>query len=397
MDFLTDEMRRNPYPLYDRMRESSPALHVPGPDLWMIFDYEGVKQALHDHEVWSSDVAPSRGIRFEWLLFMDPPRHTHLRAILSRAFTPRSIANLEPRVREIARDLLGRVLDRGEMDLAADFAVPLPMMVIAEMLGAPSEDWPRLKEWSDAIVGLASTILGSEEAARGASEVFGRADEEMKGYLERLVAERREAPRDDLLTRLVEAEVDGHRLGEGELLRFVQLLLAAGTETTTNLLDNAVLCLTENPAELARLRARPELLPSAIEEVLRYRSPGQAMFRVPRRDVTLHGQVIPAGKLVLALIGSANRDPRHFEDAHRFDVARDPNPHVAFGHGIHFCLGAPLSRLEGRVGLGELLAHTRSFERASDAPWEPREAFHVHGPTRLPIRFEPVRPAAVRA
>jgi cytochrome P450 len=387
MNFLSDETRRNPYPLYDQMRSGSPVLHVPGPDLWMLFDYEGVKRALYDHEAFSSNVAPSRGVSFEWLLFTDPPRHTHLRAILSKAFTPRSIANLEPRVRELSRELLGRVIHRGEMDLAADFAVPLPMMVIAEMVGTPAEDWPRLKRWADAIMGLGDTILGTEASSRAASEAFLAANDEMKDHLARLVAERRAAPRDDLLTRLVEAEVDGRRLTDDELLRFVQLLLAAGTETTTNLIDNAVLCFIEHTAELARLRAAPELLPSAIEEVLRYRSPGQSMFRVPRRDVEVHGQVIPAGKLVLAMIGSANRDPKQFADAGRFDVARDPNPHLAFGHGIHFCLGAPLSRLEARVGLGELLASTRSFELASDAPWEPRKAFHVHGPTRLPIRF----------
>jgi cytochrome P450 len=393
MDFLTDEVRRDPYPLYDRMRAASPALHVPGPDLWMIFDYEGVRRALTDHEAWSNDVAPSRGIRFEWLLFMDPPRHTRLRALIAKAFTARSIAGLEPRVRAIARALLDRVAARGEMDLVADFAAPLPMMVIAEMLGVPAVDWERLKRWADAIMGLGSTILGTEASARAASEVFLAATEEMKDELDRWSAERRAAPRDDLLTRLVQAEVDGARLTEEEILRFVQLLLAAGTETTTNLIDNAVICFTESPAELARVRAAPDLLPSAIEEVLRHRSPAQAMFRVPRRDVEVHGQVIPAGKLVLVMVGSANRDPKQFADPGRFDVTRDPNPHIAFGHGIHFCLGAPLSRLEARVGLEELLARTRSFALASDAPWEPRKPFHVHGPSRLPIRFEPAAPS----
>lgn len=185
--------------------------------------------------------------------------------------------------------------------------------------------------------------------------------------------------------------MDGQQLSGDELLRLVQLLLAAGTETTTNLIDNAVLCLCEHPDQRARLRAAPELLPSAIEEVLRHRSPGQAMFRRTRRAVELHGQTIPPEQFVLVLVGAANRDPAQFRDADRFDIGREPNPHLAFGHGIHFCLGAPLSRLEARLGLGELLGRMPDFALASSAPWTPRQAFHVHGPTHLPLRFPPGR------
>jgi len=176
-----------------------------------------------------------------------------------------------------------------------------------------------------------------------------------------------------------------------------QLLLLAGSETTTNLINNAVLCLVENPDQLARLQAAPELLPSAIEEVLRYRSPLAWTMRTPKRDTELHGQVIPAGQLVLPMIGSANRDPKQFPDAGRFDVTRDPNPHLAFGHGIHACLGAPLSRLEARIALSDLLERLKGFELASAEPWEPRKALNVYGPARLPIRFEPGRRAAALA
>ncbi len=369
---------------------TTPVLHVPGADVYLVLDYEGVKRALTDHETFSSNVSPSRNHSFEWLLFMDPPRHQKLRGIVSKAFTPRSIAALEPRVRELSRELLDRVADRAEFDLVAEYAVPLPMKVMADMIGLPTEDWPRLKGWSDALMLLADTIAGTPAEAAAASTGFATANLEMKAYFGALAADRKETPRDDLLTRLVDAEVDGERLTEDELLRFVQLLLAAGTETTTNLISNAVLSFLDHPGELARLRALPSLLPTAIEEVLRYRSPAQMMFRAPRRDVELGGQVIPAGKMVLAVIGSANRDPKQFAEAARFDVGRDPNPHVAFGHGIHFCLGAPLSRLEGRVALGDLLARFERFELASREPWEPRKAFHVHGPTRLPIRFERV-------
>jgi cytochrome P450 len=211
----------------------------------------------------------------------------------------------------------------------------------------------------------------------------------MAAYLPPFLAARRVAPRDDLLTRLVEAEVDDERLGDDEILAFFQLLLLAGHETTTNLIGNAVVSLLDHPDELARLRRDPELVPSAVEEVLRFRTPVQAAFRVTTREVEMHGQTIPAGAMVLAWIGSANRDPAHFDDPARFDVGRDPNPHVAFGHGIHFCVGAPLARLEGRIALAALLDRLTDLRHAGDGRWEPRQAFHVHGPSRLPIRFRP--------
>ncbi|AKJ00990.1 cytochrome P450 [Archangium gephyra] len=388
MNLFSDEVRRNPYPAYEQLRSRSPVLHEPHSDLWMVFDYESVKRALQDHEAFSSIVAPPSAMTSQWLVFADPPRHSKLRALLLRAFTPRAVASLEPRILALSHELLDRTMARGEMDLAEDFSVPLPLRVIAEMLGVPTTDLPHFKRWSDVMMALGYAVAGSEEAARVQRE-FSEVTEEMRVYVRDLAGQRRETPREDLLTRLVEAEVEGERLTEDELLGFVQLLLSAGHETTTNLLNNALLCFLEHPEQLARLRAEPALLPSAIEEVLRYRSPVQAMFRVTRSEVSLHGQVIPPGKMVLAMIGSANRDPRKFQDPDRFDISREPNPHIAFGHGIHFCIGAPLSRLEARVGLSVLLERMRDVALASDAPWEPRRAIHVHGPTRLPIRFTP--------
>jgi cytochrome P450 len=210
----------------------------------------------------------------------------------------------------------------------------------------------------------------------------------MSAYLADMIEQRRSGPHDDLLTDLIEAEVDGQRLSQQEILGFFQLLVVGGQETTTNLINNAVLSLLEHPDQLARLRAAPEFLPSAVEEVLRYRSPLQWMMRTPRRDIEVHGQMIPAGRLVLPVIGAANRNPRHFPEANRFDISRDPNPHVAFGHGIHFCLGAALSRVEARIALSDLLERFKNFELATDQPWQPRQALHVHGPTSLPIRVE---------
>jgi cytochrome P450 len=384
IDLFSEEARRNPYPLYDQLRSASPVFQEPGSGLWMIFDYEGVKRALSDPEAFSSRYGP------EWIVFLDPPRHTKLRALISKAFTPRSIANLEPRIRELARGLLDRTVERGEMDLVADFSAPLPMLVIAEMLGVPVADRPRLQRWADVMLAMSYTISGKQtDAARAATAEYVAATAEMDAYLTGLLRERRAAPRDDLLTRLVEAEVDGERLSPQETLGFFQGLLLAGSETTMGLINNAVLCFMEHPDQLARLRAAPDLLPLAVEEVLRYRTPLQWMYRLPRRDVEMHGRVIPAGKLVLVVLAAANRDPQQFQEPGRFDITRDPNPHLAFGHGIHFCLGAPLGRLEARVALAEFLERAKGFRLASAEPWVPRKGSHVHGPARLPIRFEP--------
>jgi cytochrome P450 len=392
MNLFSDEMRRNPYPLYEQFRAGSGLLRVPPPfNAWMIFDYESVKWALSNHEIFSSRIPAPR-----WFIFFDPPAHTKLRALISQAFTPRMIAKLDPRVRELSRQLLDRNIERGEMDLAADYSVPLAMQVIAEIIGVPLADWAQYKRWSDALLRISYARSGGQEAERALGD-FTAATLEMDAYLTDMILQRRSAPRDDLLTRLIEAEVDGERLSQEEILGFFQLLVVAGQETTANLIDNAMLCLLEHPGQLDRLRAAPELLPGAIEEVLRYRSPVQWAVRMPRRDVEMHGQVVPAGEHVLAMIGSANRDPRQFPEANRFDIGRDPNPHLAFSHGIHFCLGAALSRLESRIALADLLERFQSFELATDQPWQPREALNVHGPSHLPIRFQATPRAAKRA
>ncbi len=394
IDLFSTEMRRNPYPAFDQMRAAAPVFHLAPFDLWLIFDFDGVKRALFDHDAFSSDLShvKGQGNPGDWFLFFDPPRHTKLRALISKAFTPRVVANLEPRIRDLSRDLLNEVIERGEMDLPNDFGVPLPMRVIAELLGLPASDWPRYKRWSDVMLRLANTFSGGEETAR-IFEEYGAVKAEMQAWFPDVIEQRRRAARqDDLLTRLIDAEVDGERLTPKEILGFVQLLLVGGQETTANLIDNAIVCFLDHPDELARLRANLGLLPSAIEEVLRYRSPLQWMPRATRRDVEVHGQMIPAGKLVMPLIGSANRDPKQFRDAGRFDITREPNPHIAFGHGIHACLGAPLARLEARIALTDFLERIQDFRPASDEPWEPRKGLGVHGPSRLRLRFTPGRP-----
>lgn len=382
MELFSDQMRRDPYPLYDQLRSSSPLLSEPKSGLWMVFDYDGVKRVLSDHETFGSRIGPA-----EWLLFVDPPRQTKLRGLISKAFTPGSVASLEPRIRAITHELLDRILARDEIDFAAEFSFPLPMQVIAELLGVPIEDRSRYARWSDVILNMSYTVVGSSEgpAARAS---FDAVTLEMNEYLTLALAERRSRPKDDLLTRLLHAELDGEHLTQTEILGFFQLLLLAGQETTTNLMNNAMLCFMEHPEQLARLRASPELLPLATEEVLRYRSPLHWMLRYTKKEAQLDGHTIPAGKVVLPMMGSANRDPKQFTDPNRFDITRNPNPHLAFGHGIHFCLGAALARLEAKVALTEVLKKLKHFELASKEPWEPRKALHVHGPNRLPIRFE---------
>lgn len=384
-DLFSDDARRNPFPTYAQVRAVAPLYREPRANLWMVFDYDGVNRVLSDHETFSSRST----IASEWMIFVDPPRHAKLRGLIARAFTPRSVADLEPRIRAISAELLDPFMQTGEMDLARDYALALPMRVIAEMLGIPPEDRPRFVRWNDVMLRMSYVFPGGAAAATGVLAEFMATTEEMAHYLAALLDARRNAPKDDLLTRLLQAEVEGERLTPRDILGFFQLLLLAGSETTTNLINNAILCFIEHPDQLARLRAAPELLPSAIEEVLRYRSPLQWMFRRSARDVEMHGRTIPAHQTVIGVIGSANHDPKRFADPERFDIARDPNPHLAFGHGPHFCLGAPLARLESRIALSDLLGRMRTFRRATDGPWEPREGLHVHGPNRLPIRFKP--------
>jgi cytochrome P450 len=386
INIFSDPMRRNPFPLYDQLRSTSPVMHEPRTGLWMIFDYDGVQRTLTDHQNFSSRLGPA-----QWMGFNDPPRHTKLRALVSRAFTPKSVVNLEPRIADLSRRLLDAVISNGAMDLAADYSIQLPMLVIAEMLGIASDDLGQFKRWNDVILDMSFTIGAPKTETVPVVKAFEEATGEMSEYLGRVLAQRRSQPRDDLLTRLSEADIDGQRLTHEEILGFFQLLLLAGQETSTNLINNAIVCLLENPDQLALLRQQMNLLPSAIEEVLRFRSPLQWMIRRTTCDTEMPmnggGVAIAAGKVVLAMIGSANRDPRYFPNANQFDMQRSPNPHIAFGHGVHFCLGAPLARLEARIALTDLLTRLHDLKRATDEPWEPRKALHVHGPTRLPVTF----------
>jgi cytochrome P450 len=287
--------------------------------------------------------------------------------------------------------MLDRVVETGRIDLVRDLAYPLPVIVIAEMLGIPPEDRARFKAWSDDVVSSADRVI-LDRGAAGEVDDAAMSDDmagTMRPYFQEIIARRRVEPRDDLISGLVAAEIEGERLTEHDVLSLCSLLLIAGNVTTTNLIGNAILTLLKHPEQLARLRADLSLLPGAIEEVLRYRSPVQFMFRVAAQDGELGGQKIRAGARVIAFIGSANRDEGKFAHANQFDITRSPNPHVAFGHGVHYCLGAPLARLEARVALTAILERLPDLARASKWPLPPTEALILNGVRQLPLRFTP--------
>lgn len=374
------ERASNPFPWYERMRRDAPAWVDPSSGVLSVFRYDDVQRALSDYEAFSSERGPhdSSSALSASLISSDPPRHRQLRNLVTQAFTPRAIAQLAPRITAIIDELLDPVAAAGRMDFIADLADPLPVIVIAEMLGIPASERVQFKRWSDAIVSTTDNGL-----------TFMQAQREMAVFFSSLIAERTAEPRDDLISHLIAAEIDGQRLTPVELIGFCVLLLVAGNETTTNLLGNAILCFDEQPEVYERLRAQPDLIPSAIEEVLRYRSPVQSMFRSATGETDLGGVLTRAGQPVVAWIGSANRDEAQFPDAHVFDITRAPNRHLAFGYGIHFCLGAPLARLEARLALEAVTARFHDIRRIPDAPSRWMESSIVYGVKNLPITFTP--------
>jgi cytochrome P450 len=391
LDMFSPELRRNPYPMYQMMRQSQPVMYIEPLNIWSVFQYEDVRTVLSDHARFSSqfgqykmpDVNVSTQARMNSsLISSDPPRHTKLRSLINRAFTPRAVEELEPRIEAIANELLDKVVESGKIDLVKDFSYPLPVIVIAELLGIPSSDRDQFKHWSDEVVASADQFIG------GINSNSQRAHQEMRDYFRRIIAERRLNPQSDLISALLTAEIDNVQLGEEDILSFCWLLLVAGNETTTNLIGNAVLTLLEHPDQLSKLKQNPALLSSTIEEVLRYRSPVQAMFRITKQDTNLGGKIIPAGSRVIAWIGSANRDGEKFPYPDRFDITRSPNTHIAFGHGIHFCLGSPLARLEARVALSAILRRLPELSRINDEQLESARGFIVHGVTSLPLKFK---------
>ncbi|GAA4611567.1 cytochrome P450 [Saccharopolyspora hordei] len=373
------------------VRPDEPVQYDDKTGLWNVYGYPEIVQVLSDHATFSSatqrlvpDVAPKLTTEGN-LVQMDPPEHNKLRKLVSHAFTPKVVADLEPRIAELTHELLDAVTDRTE--LVADLAYPLPVIVIAELLGVPSSDRGLFKQWVEAMFDTTNGFT-LKERSQEQEAYLARAMEQvehLRDYLLEHVQQRRQQPREDLLTKLVQAEVDGARLTDGEAVNFAMVLLIAGHITTTMLLGNTVLCLDAHPEQFAAVRADRSLVPRAIEESLRFLSPFATVSRATWKESEVGGQVIPADQLLMVWVAAGNRDPRQFEDPDTFDVTRDPNPQIAFGRGIHFCLGAPLARLEGRVALNILLDRFPDLRTDPDAPPEFMPTPTMTGVRRLPL------------
>ncbi|MDC0744788.1 cytochrome P450 [Polyangium mundeleinium] len=368
-----------------------PVQFAPDLGMWNVYGYPETLRILGDPGLFSSDtmrlVPEIRQSNEGNLVQMDPPEHKKLRSLVSHAFTPKVVADLEPRIARLTHELLDAVDGRDRLELVADLAYPLPVIVIAELLGVPSSDRDMFKQWVDKMLENTlqfSLVKRSEEQDRMVKVALEQT-KNLTDYLGAHAAERRRKPREDLLTKLVEAEVDGDRLTETEVANFANILLIAGHITTTMLLGNTVLCLDTNPKEGARVRADRSLVPAAIEESLRFFSPFAVLGRVTMSAVELGGKTIPADQLLMVWIAAANRDPRQFTNPNVFDLSRDPNPHLAFGRGIHFCIGAPLARLEGRVALNILMERFPGLRLDPDAPPDFIPSPNMTGVRKLPL------------
>jgi cytochrome P450 len=377
-----------------------PVRFDPNTGMWNVYGYPETVQILGDPATFSSDTTRllpesirrrQPDMREGNLVQMDEPEHKKLRRLVSEAFTPKVVADLEPRIAALTHELLDAATAKGRMELVADLAYPLPVIVIAELLGVPSSDRDLFKRWVDKMLqfsGQFSLVKQSAEQDQALDEVFTQT-QHLSEYLRAHANERRSRPREDLLTRLVVAEVDGERLTEAEVVNFANILLIAGHITTTTLLGNTVLCLDAHPEHLARVRADRGALPAAIEESLRVLSPFAAVGRSTTAEVELGGVRVPADQILMVWLAAANRDPRQFERPDVFDPTRDPNPHLAFGRGIHFCLGAPLARLEGRVALSILLDRCPHLRLDPDDPPAFIPSANMTGVRELPLLLSP--------
>jgi cytochrome P450 len=377
------DIRQNPFSSYAELRREAPVYKLEPMGFWLVTRYEDVQFVLKSPQMFSSEgMAGPQGLQDQVrsIITMDPPDHQRLRSLVGRAFTPRMIAELEPRIREITRTLLAKTAHSNEFDVIGGLALPLPVRVIAEMLGVEPRRLHDFKRWSDIMVGqLLRPGASPEEVAYEQAERSA-----FEQYFRWAIEERRRKPGDDLISALIQAEEQHQHLTAEEVFGFALLLLVAGNETTTNLIGNMVLTLLRHPAALAELSCNPELIPAAVEETLRYESPVQMLFRIAREDIEMHGQRIPKGAMVWPVMGSANRDEARYPDPDRFDIGRDTSGHLAFGHGIHFCIGAPLARLETRVAMEELLPMLANAHLA-EQPLEYIDAFFLRGLKRLPL------------
>ncbi len=390
---FTPEMLANPYPVYTRLRNDDPVhWHEPF-GAWILTRYEGITAAFQDSRLSSERAAPLARLASEMDLqgffaylacrmdFKDPPEHMRLRGLASKVFTPHVVEALRPRIQTLVDQFLDRCQTRGNVDIIADLAYPLPGAVISELLGVPKSDFARLKQWSDTFVGFFKTV--PSETTHEEYLASQQAANELGSYFRSILAGDR-GDKHKLLGALHDAEEGASRLSPEEFSANATLLLHAGLETTTHLIGNGLLALFRNPQQLEALRQDPGLIPGAVEECLRFDSPVQFTYRVASEEFDLHGKQIRAGQIVHLLLAAANRDPAHFAEPDRFDVRRSPNKHLSFGYSHHFCLGAPLARLEAQVAFETLLRRYPRLRMAAPAA-QFRENFVLRGLKALPV------------
>lgn len=367
-----------PYSWYRSMRETTPVSYMPQYKAWGVFCYDDIHQILSDPILFSSDRA-ARNAGLSSLTTTDPPRHSQLRNLVNQAFTPRSVTNLAPRITALVHEFLDAIKEQGEMDVVEDLAYPLPVTLISEVVGVPQKDHLQLQGWIEDF---------ARSMRNGQGMQLPGLPPAMNMYFTNLIELRRKKPEDDLISRLIAAEIDGEHLGQQELIDFCFLVYAAGHSTTTDLIGNAVLCLIQHPEIQEELRAKPKLLPGAIEEILRYHPPVHSVSRAVTSDTMLGGQLLPKGEGVIAWIASANHDPAHFINPERFDITRTPNRHLSFGYTIHLCLGASLARLEAQITLQIMLERFSAFTLIPGVPLEMKQSPVIPGARHIPIMFQ---------
>jgi cytochrome P450 len=381
----TSKLVELPLDWYREMRRGAGIAYDDRFKSWNVFRYDDAQRILNDHLGFSSQARGSaQRAALPSIVGMDVPRHRQLRGLVNQAFTPRTVEQLAPRITEISHQLVDRVIGQGRMDLMQDFAYPLPIAIIAELLGIPVEEQATFRRWSETLITGPRT-----DEKRGRSYAAEREENlrDLNAYFLSKLEERRRAPRQDLMSRLLAAEVDGERLGENDLLEFCRLLLIAGYETTAYLIGNAMLAFDEHPDAADDVRRDPTLLPGAVEEVLRCYPSVAGTMRTTTAPTEIAGQPLDAGQTVIVWIGSANYDEQHFPDPERFDVRRAPNRHLAFGFGVHFCVGAPLARLEARIALQTLLERLPRLRGELATAVEPVETPFIFGVRHFQVRF----------
>jgi pimeloyl-[acyl-carrier protein] synthase len=398
---LDPEVLANPYPLFEQLRTEAPVHWDPYLHAWVVTRYADVVTVLHHFSanrtptpeqfaaIGLAELAPLAQVMVKQMLFMDAPDHTRLRSLASTAFTPARVEALRSHIKEILDNLLAPLLQAGRMDVIADLAAPLPAIVTAEMMGLPTSDANQLKDWSADF----AEVLGNFQHNPDRASRTLKCVEEMTSYFRDAIKQQRSDPTEGLINALLTAEIDGDRLSEEEIIANCIVTMVGGQETTTNLIGNGVLTLLRHPDQLERLRNDLSLIPSAVEELLRYESPSQHTARICREDTELGGKKIRKGQAVIAVMAAGNRDPERFPDPDRLDLGRTDNRHLAFGWASHFCFGAPLARIEGQLTFEALVRRTTNMA-VEPGPITWRDNLGLRGLTSLPVTFDEARSTA---